>query len=253
LKIIVDTETQYYQNPALNRGLHTFTSFISSDKDFLFLEAHIERLLKGAHWLYPDFHWNELGDVVLKFVKAQFIPNSYFRLMIFEDKLIFSKGLHLPKDQSVKVCKAFSKRTETLIPSFVKSSSYQNAEAELRAASQKGFGDVIFLDSEKNLCEATTANIFLVDQKNRIVTSPASSMVLSGVTRAMLIEFLKKNNYHIEERAIHEDELLDCTELWLSSSVSGLRVVNKFETRSLQNSFYDEVCKKFGRFGENYE
>lgn len=173
--------------------------------------------------------------------------------MIFEDKLIFSRAEHRPKDLSVKVNNAFSLRTETLVPSYVKSSSYLNAEAELRVASQNGFGDVIFFDIQKNLCEATTSNIFVVDQNKRIVTSPTSSMVLSGVTRAMLIEFLKKNNYHIEERTIHVNEMSDCAELWLTNSVSGLRFVNQYESRNLQHNHFDEICKSFGRFGENYE
>jgi len=253
VKIIVDTDNQYYQNPALNRGLHTFTSFISSNRGFLFLDAHLERLIEGANWLYPSAHWKEKRDSIKEFLKDQFLPNRYYRLMIFEDKLIFSRAEHKPKDLSVKVCNAFNLRTETLVPSYVKSSSYLNAEAELRVVSQNGFGDVVFFDVQKNLCEATTSNIFVVDQNKRIFTPPTSSMVLSGVTRAMLIEFLKKNNYHIEERTIHESEMSDSAELWLTNSVSGLRFVNQYESRYLQNNFFDEICKSFGRFGENYE
>lgn len=253
MKIIVDTDNQYYQNPALNRGLHTFTSFISGNSGFLFLDAHLDRLLEGANWLNPAGHWKEKRETIKEFLKDQFLPNRYYRLMIFEDKLIFSKAEHKPKDLSVKVNNAFNLRTETLVPPFVKNSSYLNAEAELRVASQNGFGDVLFFDVQKNLCEATTSNIFVVDQKKRIFTPPTSSMVLSGVTRAMLIEFLKKNNYHIEERTIHENELSNNAEFWLTNSVSGLRFVNQYGSRNLQNNLFNEICKSFGRFGENYE
>ncbi len=253
MKIILPPESHYYQQASLNRGLQTFTSFISDDCKMVFLDRHLDRLLNGAHWLFPKNNWLERRDEIRTLMARHFIPHRYFRIMIFEDNLIFSNDEHRPKAVSLKAQKAVSIKPETMLPPYVKSPAYLIAEAELRIASTMQSEDIIFYDENNFLCEASTSNVFIVAPGRKIITPVPSSKVLSGVTRLMLIEFLRKNNYDIEERNVVELEVLEAQEIWLSNSVSGLRFIENYDSKKKDHTLFDEVLKGFGRFGERYE
>lgn len=253
MKIITEPASLLLQNPALNRGLNTFTSLISTHDKYIFLEAHIERLIKGADYLFPEFMWGaQAGDIQSLFFD-NFKRNHYFRAMIFNDTLVFSKQDHLARPQSCHCSRAFHVKTETLLPSFLKTSAYLIAESELKEARKKGFEDVLFYSKDGILCEATTSNVFIISKDQKIMTPKLSSMTLGGITRLKLMEFLKKNNYHVVETDLTEEDVLNSSEVWLTNAVSGIRYVENYDCNLKSGAFYKEISQLFGRYGENYE
>ncbi len=252
MKIMTDPLSLHH-NKSLNRGLHVFTSFISLSEDFIFLDAHIKRLLRGADFLFPKCNWLNKHSEINHFMENQRKASSYFRLMIFDDILTFTSREHTPPEHGLKLGIAESRRTPTLIPSFVKTGSYLNAELELRQAALNGVEDVLFFDFNSNLCEATTSNVFVVTSDNKILTPKSGSMVLDGVTRMKLMEFLKKNGYAISESEVNQKDLEKCNEIWLTNSVAGIRHAESFKGQLKKSSIYTKVCAEFGQFGEKYE
>lgn len=253
MQIIIDTNTKYFQNYSLNRGLQTFTSFISDQRKMIFLDEHLERLLKGANWLFPNENWELRKNEIKDFLQTEWKAKSYFRLMIFDDKLIFSQGEWLPKSESLKLTVAQTLKTPNLVPPYVKTPSYLVAEAELKKARLQGFDDVLFLGPDRQVCEGSTSNVFVVLGSGQIITPQESSMVLSGVMRRKVIEFLKKNHYHVEVRELTVEQMATCKEVWMTNAVSGIRVCSHFEDKLLSDDLYQKVCQQFGRFGECYE
>ena len=168
MKIITE-QISLLQSKSMKRGLHVFTSFISLEHDFIFLDAHVKRLLRGADLLFPEYTWLNKHSEINQFMSENKKPNSYFRLMVIDDTLVFTTSEHSPRHPGLKLGEAVSVRSPTMIPSFVKTGAYLNAELELRRAALEGFEDVLFFDNQSNLCEASTSNVFIVTNKNKIL------------------------------------------------------------------------------------
>lgn len=253
MKIISIDQSQITNSLSLNLGLSTFTSLISAEGDFVFLAAHIERLLKGAHHLFPNVDWPSKRSEIENFLREEFAPHHYFRIALCDDVMTFSKKIHEPKKNEIYVSKASSKREAGLIPSYVKNPNYLLAELEKRKAQERGFEDILFFDSSAHLAEGSTSNVFIVSGKE-ILTPPLSSCVLQGVTRGKLIHFLLDKGLNIREIPIDERMLESCSEIWFTNAIQGLRLVTRYENRELSKdkTLYHEICKEFGRFGEKF-
>lgn len=234
--------------------MQTFTSFLSGKDQFIFLDEHLERLLKGADYLYPAEKWALKKDEIKEFLLQEFVPSHYFRLTVFEGDILFLKKPHQPKDPYVSLANATSKKAESIIPSFVKSSHYLLAELELREAKKRKHDDVLFFDQGGWVTEASTSNVFVVLNGATILTPKTSSKVLEGVTRKKLIEFLRLEKYTVIEADISRSEIENSNEIWLTNSIQGVRYVERFEKMDLhkEKTLYQSVCSGFGRFGEKY-
>lgn len=257
MKIISSENTPFSQLESLNRGVWTFTSLLSDKTNFIFLNDHLNRLLKGADYLFPAQKWPDQLSALKDFLEGEFAPSHYFRLSIAEDTVIFTKKAHTPKEPYLNLGNASSIKCTHLIPSYVKSPNYLMADMELREAKKRKCDDVIFFDREGNLTEASTSNVFVVLDQSTILTPKLSSMVLDGITRKKLIEFFKKEALTVIEADISKSELESSKEIWLTNAIQGIRMVDCYEKINLvkERTLYQDVCLKFGRFGEkfNYE
>lgn len=255
MKILSKEVAQFYQISSLNRGHLVFTSLIAKDGRLLFLDCHIERLLKGASFLFPEFKWQEHYLEIKKYIEEIFkqdCSNFYFRLTIFDDCLHLEKKVFEEHVDSLKVTTALKIKSISYMPSFLKSSNYLEADLELRQARLKNFDDVIFFDNDQMLTEATTSNIFVVMSDGMIKTPPLSSMVLDGVIRQNLLKELEKKDFAVKVTQISKIDLLSAKEIWFTNSVKGLRFVSLFEKVHFkkENSTFNQVVKFFGRYGE---
>lgn len=257
MKIISSENTPFSQLESLNRGVWTFTSLLSDKSGYIFLNEHLKRLLAGADYLFPAVKWQENLPALREFLQKEFVPSHYFRLSIAEDTLIFTRKPHAPKEPYVNLGNATSIKSPHLIPAYVKNPNYLIAEMELREAKKRKCDDVLFFDRGGNLTEASTSNVFVVLDEKTILTPKISSMVLDGVTRRKLIELLKKEGLVVIESDISKSELESSREIWLTNAIQGIRLVDRYEKISFvkERSLYQDVCLKFGRFGEkfNYE
>lgn len=254
MKIISLDSIDIYLPNSLNKGVQTFTSLMSDKTQFVFLKEHLERLLKGADYLFPKSKWKDKSQEITEFLKKEFVPSHYFRLAISEETLLFSKKPHAPKEPFVALGNAQSLRVTSIIPSFIKSANYLLAELELNEAKKRKCNDVVFFDQLGNATEASTSNIFVVADPKTILTPKLSSMVLDGVTRKKLIEYLKASGFTLIESDISKSELESSQEIWLTNAIQGIRLVDRYEKLDMfkEKTIYQSVCMEFGRFGEKF-
>ena len=254
MKIITSQTPEIYQSNSMNRGIQTFTSMLSDDAGFIFLESHLDRLLKGAHFLFPQHKWLEKKQAFEDFLKSEWTPKHYYRLSIIDDTVFFTKKVHAPKEPYVSLGNAKSIKSPSIIPAYVKNANYLMADLEIHEARKRKCDDVVFFDREQNVTEASTANIFVVLNESTILTPKTSSMVLEGVTRGKLIEYLRSAKYNLIESDISKSELESCSEIWLTNAISGIRLVEKYEKFNMfkERTIYQTVCSEFGRFGEKF-
>lgn len=251
MKIITVESNTIYQSNSLCRGIQTFTSFISDQDHFIFLEAHLDRLLRGAEYLFPKENWPAKKNDIKAFLQTEFVPSHYFRLSIFDDQLHFSKKPHSPKQPFLSVAKARSIKTNSLVPAYIKNGNYMLADLEIKESKQD---DVLFFDQHGSLTEASTSNIFVLLDDKSFLTPKISSMVLDGIMRKKLMEYLNLQHFRVQECDISQGELESAREIWLTNSIQGIRLVDRFEKLELfkEKTVYQTVCHNFGRFGEKF-
>ena len=114
----------------------------------------------------------------------------------------------------------------------LKCASYAENLAALDHASRLGFEETLFLNTRGHLCEAATANLFLV-RNARLLTPSLASGCLPGITRGVVVELAAQHGIPCEQGDLSEEDLHTAEELFLTSSIRGLMGVSLFEKRTL--------------------
>jgi len=111
-----------------------------------------------------------------------------------------------------------------------------NYLAKLRGkfeALDAGFDDGVLLNSQGNVTETCTANIFWVDKDAKLWTVLDEQGLLSGVMKKQLIDLLKEKEIHIQEGLITAKELSSAREIFITNSVIGIKPVMAIDDRQI--------------------
>jgi D-alanine transaminase len=84
-------------------------------------------------------------------------------------------------------------------------------------AKNEGFDDAILV-RDGFVTEGTFANIFIVDKNETLITRAPDNFILQGITRNRLIELAKAQGIKVEERSFAVEEMLQASEVFLTSS-----------------------------------
>ena len=126
----------------------------------------------------------------------------------------------------------------------LKSASYAENLVALDHARRQGFDETLFLNTAGHLCEAATANFFLV--KNGALHTPSiNSGCLPGITRAVVIALAARHGISSEERVMGLDDLHSADEIFLTSSTRGLAAVSRFGDRIFRPGPVTESLRGF--------
>jgi len=250
VKILDNDNNQFLANSSLLKGEQVFTSLLFFEGKFLFLSDHLDRLLKGAAFLFTQYHWEshkiEIEEYLLQKMKNH-SGNYYCRLTIVDDYFFVIVKEHQPVETSIKLIKAVQVKTPNLRPSFLKLGQYADSFLELKRAQEMGADEIVFFDQDHFATETSTSNIFVLLQSGKFVTPYLSSMVLGGILRSQLCKSLT-----VEEANITEEDLVLAREIWITNSIKGIRFISSYQDQPMtfENSFFQTVLEKFGRYGE---
>jgi branched-subunit amino acid aminotransferase/4-amino-4-deoxychorismate lyase len=112
----------------------------------------------------------------------------------------------------------------------LKCASYAENLVALDHAARLGFEETVFLNTRGELCEAATANLFVV--KNDALFTPAlASGCLPGITRGVVIELAGQLGIPCVQGPLTAPDLLSADEWFLTSSIRGLAGGSRFEDR----------------------
>jgi branched-chain amino acid aminotransferase len=115
--------------------------------------------------------------------------------------------------------------------------------AALKAKKEK-WNDAILLNTSGNICDSTIANVFILKHKE-VFTPALSEGCVAGIMRQELIQFLKLNDWQIQEKAITEEELLNADEVFLTNSMYNIRWVQSIGNSKYSNSFTQKIFAAF--------
>ena len=111
-------------------------------------------------------------------------------------------------------------------------SLYANTWAKTLAKTSGG-EEAIF-EREGILTEGATSNLFLV-YEDRVLTPKENEFILSGVTRELVLEILRRKNINYEETVIPTDSLWRADEVLLTSTTKGVVAVKAINGKPIGN------------------
>jgi len=212
------------------------------------LSEHLERLRASAAYLYMEVPWSDahIQAEVEKTLEQAGNLESYVRIVVSrgaESDISLQPGESLqttlviivrsidpePKlsERGIDLCLVERQRNHQLALSpAAKTGNYLNNILALIEAQQQGAEDALMLNAQGEVTEATTSNIWLV--QDGVVRTPAvSAGILHGITRHFLIQLLQEQQIPYEETTLIAEDLWSASEAFLSSSVRLIMPVRK--------------------------
>lgn len=182
--------------------------------------------------------------------KAPFTPNRVIYAMETkpENPDIFAHGMKAAVRQQ-----SFTERGAS-----AKTGNYLKSITELKKVSEQGFEDLIWVNAEGEVTEATTSNIFFIGREGDLVeiaTPHAQSGILLGITRKRIISLLTKAQIKVTERPILREEIAGFDEAFLCSTVRGLVPLSQIGRHKLHTArdkaVFRHIERLFGTWVES--
>lgn len=235
----------------LFRGEGLFETLLMLGRGVCAWEAHWGRLSQGAAKLGIDLpEENHAVELLCRFIDAEGVDDDgvrrRLRVTALKEGLFFGIGAagELP-DQEVLLSSPFCRNERGALVGL-KAVSYAENTLALEEVSARGGTEALLTNTQGHWCEGTWSNVFAV-QEGVIYTPPLSSGCLPGVTRGQVIELAAAEGFVVEEVNRPLSWLNECEEIFLTSSLRGIRSVRNYEGRKLEE---DSVAS---RLQEAYE
>jgi len=217
-------------------GLGLFETLLALDGVPLFLNRHLARLRHGCEKLgwpvdFTGFH-EIFSELLMKNRRAR--GHARIRLAITggggrindltpgPDRLVWMVALPAgTPPESLSACVSPWPRNERSPLVGLKCASYAENLIALDHARRQGFDETVFLNTAGHLCEAATANLFLV-KNGELHTPSLESGCLPGITREVVIQLAGEIGIPCHAAAnLTLENLLAADEIFLTSSTLG--------------------------------
>lgn len=213
------------------------------------LDLHCQRAVRSAEnmLMKPMLSAGEIEEIAREGVR-KFPKNAelYIRPMFFAEGgwidpdptttrfMISVYESPLPKGGFSACVSQYRRPSPETAPTDAKASClYPLAGRIMMEAKNKGFENAIVRDLNGNVAEFATANLFFV--KDGVVHTPQlNGTFLPGVTRARIIDLLRKAGHKVEERNVKLKDVLEADEVFSSGNYAKVQPCTRVEDRHLQ-------------------
>jgi branched-chain amino acid aminotransferase len=118
-------------------------------------------------------------------------------------------------------------------------------------ALRAGVDDALFLTIDGAICEATTANVWII--RGRTLATPSrADGILPGTTRTWLLAHARALGLDPRQTSIRPTDLMAADEAFLSSSVSGIVPLTEYDGRAIANGLPGPVAATIRRARESW-
>ncbi len=104
-----------------------------------------------------------------------------------------------------------------------------------QAARDQGAKEAWFVDRERRVTEGSSTNAWIVTMDGKVVTRPADSGILRGITRSVLIEAIKAQGLKFEERPFTVEEAYGAREAFVTAASQIVMPVVSIDGRPVGN------------------
>ena len=128
--------------------------------------------------------------------------------------------------------------------SMIKSNSYLPYVMAALWAKENNLNDAILLNHAGGIADTTIANLFII--KDGTIKTPAiTEGPVAGVMRRHLIKTLRANDYEVEETTVSVADVLEASEVFLTSAIHGIKWVKQIDNSQYNNSLTTVLYKDF--------
>ncbi|MDO8885491.1 aminotransferase class IV [Candidatus Oleimmundimicrobium sp.] len=230
------------------------------------LDAHLKRLLKSLdiiqikhpysqsyleQALYETIGKNKLSDAYVKLIVTRGTdtgslipsPDSKSTILIIAKKF----DMYSPEqyEEGFKVMMSDFRQNQFSSIINLKSLNFlENIIGKLEAK-QSGADEIIFINQSGFVTEGSVSNIFIVCN-DVIMTPPCEVGILPGIARETIFELAESLNLKIIEKNFYLEELLSCSECFLTNSLMRIMPVTQIEDKIIEN-FSDSRGDRWGK------
>jgi len=229
------------------------------------LTAHLERLKKSARKVALFFPWkiDQLKKIVLELIEKNKIKNAGIRLIITPGLAKEPGSLQAVGSPTIVICfdpiksypKKFYQRGISLLTTHqrrifpgAKTTNYLPAFSVFKQAKKQNYQDILFLDEQNNILEASTSSFFII-KDNKLITP--KERILSGITRKIVLD-IASACFLVEERKISLNELKIADEAFISSTTKEIMPVTKIDKIIIGNGEVGKKTKKLAKLFKDY-
>lgn len=234
-------------------GLGLFETMLAIDGGVAFGEAHWRRLGDGCArlgWGCPSAWEGEMAETAGELLERNGLAQGWARVRVAisggsgslgdltpgTDRKFWMTASALGETPNGLVVGVARWRRNEMGPlAGLKCASYAENLVVLDEARRLGFGETLFFNTTGNLCEAATANVFLV-RDGFLLTPSLDSGCLPGVARGVVLELARRAGIPCAEGRIQELELESAEEIFLTSATRGPVSVARCGTRDLPST-----------------
>jgi branched-chain amino acid aminotransferase len=116
-----------------------------------------------------------------------------------------------------------------------------NALAMQRALGSGGF-EAVMRNSRGELAECSQSNLFVVS-RGIVRTPPLEAGLLAGITRQVVLEICREEHLPTEETTLHDEELLEADEVFLTSSTREIVPVVRVDHTTIAEGIPGPITK----------
>ena len=250
-------------------GWGVFSTIRVSQGVLFAFERHFERMRHDAEALHVPFPSDPgwMQSRLLKLVEANGAHDATLRVCVVRNRGGQFEGPGIERDfdliaftrdlndwgESVRLAIKPQARYSALEFSGTKMLSWAQNLTWYEEAHQRGYDEVVLLNEKGEVCECTSANIFVV-KGNEVATPPLSSGCLPGVTRALLLEEIQSSGIAVGESTLLPRDLEEADQVLITSTTRDLLPVREVESLRVRSGgqIVQTLSKAFREYREKY-
>jgi branched-chain amino acid aminotransferase len=262
--------------PVLDRGFlfgDSIYEVIRTRKGRLFAwQEHLDRLRASAQALAMDLDLDdrEIVQRLLAAMAAAGFEEHYLRIVVTRGTgtapsidlgaapgpcrwVILARSLPAaPAPVRLQTIDRLRNDRRALDPA-AKTGNYLNNVLGLREAKEKGGTDCLFFNAQGHVTEASTSNLF-ARLDGAWCTPPCEAGILRGVTRNLLIDFLRRRGETVREADMTLDDLRRADALFLSSTLRDVGAATHLDGEPMPTGpeleRVERLAREFGAFAD---
>jgi branched-chain amino acid aminotransferase len=223
------------------------------------LDSHLERLEEGARALRLEPPPRELlADAAHAVVEANALADARMRITLTsgpgppglargaaEPTVLIAAQPLTPWPATATAIVSDRRRDERSPLAGVKTISLADSVLALTDARARGAAEAILLNERGDVCEATTANVFVV-RGGRVETPSPASGCLAGITRECVLGLCSGLGLRGHEAELPAAALQEADELFLTSSTREIQPLVQLDGRPVRTGEPGEVTLRLG-------
>ena len=259
-----------------DRGYHfgdaVYEVILFNDGVFYDFDAHINRLFNSLKSIEIDFSFTKktielivknlirlnrvtFGSVYIQVSRGVAERNhTYDNLKVKPILTIITSKKHNNTNAIIKGVKAITIRDNRWSRPDIKTTQLLPNVLAKTIANKQGAYESIFIDDHGYVTEGSSSNIWIINNKNEIITRNIDGKILSGITRKTVAEFAKLNDLKVLEKKFSKEDMFKAKEVFLTSASSFVTPINEIDEVKVNNGNIGQLSIKLKKlYFKNFE